>query len=234
MTSVGAFADRVVVPGSTVIPIPDGLSMREAALVGCAALTGVGAVTNAARVAPGARAVVIGAGGIGQFVIQALRLAGADIIAAVDPSEPRRARARTLGATHAVAPEALAGVIEELGGRFEFAFEAVGSAATTQVALTATDIGGTTTLIGMAPAGAEVTFDPLQFIVQEKVLLGSMYGSADPSATAKAVLADVERGALELGSMLGPSFALEDVNLAIEAALSGEEGRVTILPRDAP
>ena len=53
---------------------------------------------------PGFSALVIGAGGVGQFVVQGARIAGAAEILVVDPVEARRAQALALGATRACAP----------------------------------------------------------------------------------------------------------------------------------
>jgi S-(hydroxymethyl)glutathione dehydrogenase / alcohol dehydrogenase len=230
MTAVGAFAEKIVVAADSVIPLPDAFSLEEAALIGCAALTGVGVVHNVADVQPGARTLVIGAGGVGQFVVQALRIAGAVVIAVSDPSAERRAQARAFGATHVVAPEQLPALLEHLGEGFDVAFEAVGHPATVRTAMDATRIGGMTTLVGMAPTGTEVSFDPFTFTAQEKVLVGSMYGSADPAVTAAEVLRDAGSGALELRSMLGPTFDLDHINDGVAAALAGDAGRVTILP----
>jgi S-(hydroxymethyl)glutathione dehydrogenase / alcohol dehydrogenase len=230
MTSVGAFMEKVVVAASSVIALPDQFPLEEAALIGCAALTGVGVVHNVADVQPGARTLVIGAGGVGQFVVQALRIAGAAVIAVSDPSAERRAQAEAFGATHAVAPDELSALIGELGEGFDVAFEAVGHPATVRTALDATRIGGMTTLVGMAPTGTEVAFDPFTFTAQKKVLVGSMYGSADPALTAAGVLRDVASGALELGAILGPSFDLDHINDGVAVALAGDAGRVTIQP----
>jgi Zn-dependent alcohol dehydrogenase len=230
MTSIGAFAERIVVAANTVIPLPEGFGMEEASLLGCAALTGVGAVRNVARVQAGDRALVVGAGGVGQFAVQALRIAGAELIAVSDPSEVRREQARALGATHALEPHELPALLEELEDGFDVAIEAVGAEPTVRAAMGATRIGGTTVLVGMAPTGTEVGFDAFAFTAQEKVLVGSMYGSADPAVTATGALADVESGALELTSILGPSYDLEHVNEGIEVALAGDAGRTTILP----
>ena len=69
----------------------------QAALLGCAVLTGVGAVLYAAGVEPGASVLVIGAGGVGQFVVQGARIAGAATIVVCDPVEGRLDAARRAG-----------------------------------------------------------------------------------------------------------------------------------------
>ena len=207
--------------------------MRAGALIGCAALTGVGVVSNVAHVRPGDRTLVVGAGGVGQFVVQALRIAGAEVVAVSDPSASRREQAIALGATHAVDPSGLQSLIQRLelaDGGFDAVFEAVGDPRTVGAAMDATRIGGMTALVGMAPTGTEVSFDPLVFTAQEKVLAGSMYGSADPAVTASEVLSHVQAGALALDQMLGPEYDLDNIDEGIATALRGSEGRVLILP----
>ena len=63
------------------------MPLEQAALLGCAALTGVGAALFAARVEPGSSVLVVGAGGVGQFIVQGARIAGAAEIVCVDPLE---------------------------------------------------------------------------------------------------------------------------------------------------
>lgn len=229
MTAVGAFAELVAVPAASVIPLPDQMTMTEAALIGCAALTGVGAVANLVTVHPAARCLVVGAGGIGQFAIQALRRVGAEVIAVSDPSSTRRAAAAQFGATHAVPPDDLATLVEEIGG-FDFVVEAVGSPATIEAGIEATRIGGSMAMVGMAPTNSRAGFDPFTFVAQEKSVVGSMYGSADPAVTAADVIDASLAGEIDLGAMLGPSFALGDINEAIAVALEGNQGRTTVLP----
>ena len=58
-------------------PVPDGVPLEHAALVGCAVMTGVGAVLNTAQVRAGQSVLVVGLGGVGLSVVQGARLAGA-------------------------------------------------------------------------------------------------------------------------------------------------------------
>jgi S-(hydroxymethyl)glutathione dehydrogenase / alcohol dehydrogenase len=225
MTTVGALAERVLVPTAAVLPIPAELPLDQAALLGCAALTGVGAVLNLGGVEPGGSVLVIGAGGVGQFVVQGARIAGAGRIVAVDPVAARREAALRLGATEAAAPE-------ELGAEAEFdvAFDAVGLSETSQTALAATRWAGRTILVGIPPAGARLDLDPLEFSNREKTLTGSIYGSEPPAQAMPRVLGLIREGRLELASLVGPRFPLDEVNEAVEASLAGAPGRVLVTP----
>jgi len=78
------FAERTVVAAAGAVPLPTGLPLWQAALLGCGVLTGFGAVRNVGRVAPGESVAVIGCGGVGLQVLAAAGLAGASPLIAVD------------------------------------------------------------------------------------------------------------------------------------------------------
>lgn len=65
-------------------------------------MTGAGAVLNALRMRPDSMLVVVGFGGVGLGAVMAARLAGAELLVAVDPVPARRAlgRLRTWHASH--------------------------------------------------------------------------------------------------------------------------------------
>ncbi len=111
-TATGALAERIVVSERVALPTRGDVPLEQAALLGCAALTGVGAALFAARVEPGSSVLVIGAGGVGQFIVQGARIAGAATIVCVDPLDARREQAIRLGATHVAEPDGLKGLMK--------------------------------------------------------------------------------------------------------------------------
>jgi S-(hydroxymethyl)glutathione dehydrogenase/alcohol dehydrogenase len=227
-TATGCLAERVVVASKVALPVR-GVPLREAALLGCAALTGVGSVLFAARVTPGSSVLVVGAGGVGQFVVQGARIAGAETIVAVDPVAARRSRALALGATQAVDPGELETALADVAPEgVDFGFDAVGYPGTTETALACVRSSGTVVMVGLPPAGSRLDLDPAIFLRREKWLTGTMYGSEDPAVALPILLGHVRDGRLELGSLVGPEFALDDVNEAIEASLAGSPGRVLV------
>jgi S-(hydroxymethyl)glutathione dehydrogenase/alcohol dehydrogenase len=230
-TATGALAERVVVAGGAAMPLPDAVPLEQAALLGCAALTGVGAVLNAARPEPGFSALVIGAGGVGQFVVQGARIAGAAEILVVDPVEARREQALALGATRACAPDDVREAVTALDPEgVDYAFDAVGAAATTKLALRWTRGGGTTVVVGLPAGGEKLELDPFEFSNREKTLTGTIYGSEDPAVALPQLLDFVADGRLELASLVGPSFPLDRADDAFRASLAGEPGRVLVTP----
>ncbi|HWH06097.1 MAG TPA: zinc-binding dehydrogenase [Gaiellaceae bacterium] len=230
-TATGALADRVVVAAGAALPVGADVPLEQAALLGCAALTGVGAVLNAARPEPGFSALVIGAGGVGQFVVQGARIAGAAAVLAVDPVEARREQALRLGATHACAPEELRDAVRALDPEgVDVAFDAVGAPETTALALRWIRGGGTAVVVGLAATGARLSLDPLDFTNREKTLTGTIYGSEDPAVALPRLLDLLRAGELDLASLVGPSYPLDAADDAFRASLDGAPGRVLVTP----
>jgi S-(hydroxymethyl)glutathione dehydrogenase/alcohol dehydrogenase len=227
MTATGCLAEYVVVPANAALPLGDEIASEEAALLGCAALTGVGAVRNASTLAAGQSVLVVGAGGVGQFVVQGARIAGAADIVCVDTNADRLRLARAVGATSVGHPDDLPSLASD---GVDVAFDAVGLPATAALALQHTRSTGQCVLVGMPPAGARLDLDPAEFINREKTLTGTVYGSEDPARALPRLLDDVRQGRLELRSMLGPTFPLDEADEAYRASIGGSPGRVVICP----
>src|SRR5258708_9434827 len=112
------FADHVVVAAEGAIPVPCDVPFDALATLGCGVVTGVGAVARAARVPPGARVVVIGAGGVGLNVVHGPALARRDGILPLDRRPVPLALARTFGATDTIEAGArVPGAVRELNRR---------------------------------------------------------------------------------------------------------------------
>jgi len=230
-TATGALAEHVVVAGGAALPLAADVPLEHAALLGCAALTGVGAVLNAARPPAGFTTLVLGAGGVGQFVVQGARIAGAAAVLVVDPVESRREQALRLGATHAFAPEDVRAALRDFDPEgVDYAFDAVGAPETTALALRWTRGGGTTVVVGLPAAGARLELDPLDFTNREKTLTGTIYGSEDPAVALPRLVDLVRSGELQLASLVGPSFPLDRADDAFQASLAGSPGRVLVVP----
>jgi S-(hydroxymethyl)glutathione dehydrogenase/alcohol dehydrogenase len=221
----------MVVAAKVALPTGGGIPLCEAALLGCAALTGVGSVLFAARVSAGSSVLVLGAGGVGQFVVQGARIAGAETIVCADPVEARRAQALELGATHAFDLGELEAELPKIASEgVDYAFDAVGDPAVSIAALELTRSGGTIVIVGLPPTGSRLDLDPAQFTRREKWLTGTMYGSEDPAVALPILLEHVREGRLDLASLVGPAYPLDAVNDAVEASHAGSPGRVLVTP----
>jgi S-(hydroxymethyl)glutathione dehydrogenase/alcohol dehydrogenase len=230
-TATGCLQERLVVTERVALPIGGGVPLEEAALLGCAALTGVGAVLFAARTQPSESVLIVGAGGVGQFCVQGARIAGAETIVVVDPLAARLELARELGATQTTEPDGLKALMKEIApDGADRAFDVVGNPETAATALRFTRSGGTCVIVGIPATGERLDLDFGEFNRREKFLTGTMYGSEDPAVALPILLDHVRAGRLKLRELLGPSYPLEQVNEAFDAALAGTPGRVLVLP----
>ncbi len=229
---VSSFSNYTVVPEKAVLKIPDDLPLERAALLGCAVITGVGAVVNAARVRPGSSVAVFGTGGVGINVVQGAVLAGAEKIIAVDLMASRLEHARRFGATHtidAAVGDPVAQVRELTGGAgVDYAFEVVGLPATMRQAYDSLAKRGVATVVGITPTTAEVTIPSLSLVYEERVLTGSLYGSAAPKTDIPRLIDLYRAGRLKLDELLTRSYPIEEINQAYEALESGETLRSVV------
>jgi NADPH:quinone reductase-like Zn-dependent oxidoreductase len=94
----GGFAEYAVVPASTLLEIPDGVSYETAAAAGLVFVTAWHALTNRARLQPGERVLITGgSGGVSTAAIQIARHMGATVFA-VTSGPDNVARVGGLGA----------------------------------------------------------------------------------------------------------------------------------------
>ena len=227
MANVGGFAEFVLTAASGLVKIPDDIGLDIAALVGCSVMTGVGAAVNTAKVEPGTTVAVIGAGGVGLNIIQGARLAGARQIIAIDMVEHKLSIAKDFGATDTVNAgdtDAVEAVQQLTGGGVDYAFEAIGLAATSEQAYNMAARGGTAVIVGMVPPTEQIKISPLIWL-EEKTLKGSFYGSARFHTDMPRILDLYKQGKLDLDGLVTKRFALEEINEAFETLKSGEVAR---------
>jgi hypothetical protein len=101
-TTVGGYAERMLLSAPLLLPIPNGLDAQHASLAEPMAV-GLHAV-NKSGIQPGESALVLGCGPIGIAVVAVLRTRGVETIVAADFSPKRRELAATMGAGQTVDP----------------------------------------------------------------------------------------------------------------------------------
>ena len=231
MFRLSAFAELMLVHENAVVKIRRDMPLDRAALIGCAVTTGLGAVFRTARVPPGSTVAVLGCGGVGLNCVQGAAIAGAGRVIAVDPLPWKLELARTFGATDAVdaaAGDPVGQVRELTGGGVEFAFEAVGLAATAEQAFAMLRKGGTATVIGMIPVGERVALPGSDFL-QEKTIQGSSMGSNRFRVDMPRYVDLYLQGRLKLDELVSARIGLEEVNDGFAAMRRGEVARSVIV-----
>ncbi|MHC3437775.1 quinone oxidoreductase family protein [Natrialbaceae archaeon A-gly3] len=102
LTSSGGYAERASAPVETTIPVPDALSIREAAAIPVQGLTAHNTLFKWGGLEAGERVLIhAAAGGVGSLAVQLSARAGAEVFATAS-TEDKRDLARDLGADHAI------------------------------------------------------------------------------------------------------------------------------------
>jgi len=228
-SALGTMAELAVVPARAAVKLPADAPVDRCALLGCAVMTGVGAVLNTARVPPGSRVAVFGAGGVGLNAIQGAAIVGAERIIAVDTVAKKLEIARQLGATDVVDASAADPVdaIRQLthGRGADYAFEAIGRKETIEQAYASTRKGGTCVVIGLGSVKESISLNVMMLPLLEKRLLGSWYGSANVHLDIPRLFDLYREGKLKLDELVTKTYSLGEVNQAFLDMLSGLNAR---------
>jgi len=224
----GAFAEYIRVSEDRLLRVPDGVSLRQAALAEPLAVALHGITRSGIR--PGRRALVTGAGPIGSLTVAALLARGVNDVVVSEPVAARRELCERLGAV-ALEPAALAAPTSPnlpVDHPFDVALECSGNAHAMEAALAQLRRMGTLVLVGagMRPP----RFDPNRILLNELVITGAFCYDQHGFDAALDLLADpefpadalVEPGDVGLDGLLG----------AIESLGAGEiPAKVMIAPR---
>ena len=230
---VSVMAEHATVHRDNVLKIDSDIPLDKAALVGCAVMTGVGAALNTAKVEAGSSVAVFGAGGIGLNVIQGAALAGAEKIIAVDLEDKKLEFAQQFGATHTVNPgsdgDPVVKIGEITGGGADYAFECIGIPEVIAQTYNAIHKGGTAVVVGVTRADGAVTLGTFMMPFQEKVLTGSMYGSARPKIDFPRLLNLYRSKRLKLDELVTATYPIDEINRAFDDMLNGVNARGVLI-----
>jgi S-(hydroxymethyl)glutathione dehydrogenase / alcohol dehydrogenase len=227
------FSSFTVVPEIAAAKIRPDAPFDKVCYIGCGVTTGIGAVINTAKVEPGARVVVFGLGGIGLNVVQGARMVGADRIIGVDLNPARREIAQRFGLTDFVNPSELKGdlvpyLVELTGGGADYSFECVGDTKLMRQALECCHKGwGVSVIIGVAPAGAEISTRPFQ-LVTGRVWKGTAFGGARGRTDVPRIVDWYMNGKIQIDPLITHTLPLERINEAFDLMHEGTSIRTVV------
>lgn len=228
------FANHTVLPEIALAKVRPDAPFDKICYIGCGVTTGIGAVINTAKVEIGSRAIVFGLGGIGLNVIQGLRLAGADQIVGVDLNPSKVEMAKRFGMTDFVNPndvtdDMVAHLVDLTGGGADYTFDATGNVNVMRTALESAHKGwGESIIIGVAPAGAEISTRPFQ-LVTGRSWRGTAFGGARGRTDVPKIVDWYMDGKIEIDPMITHTMPLEDINKGFDLMHKGESIRAVVV-----
>lgn len=220
----GGFAEYVVVPVESVIPIPDSLSFEAAAVTMDSVLATYRALVTRGGLRPGESVLIVGAGGLGLAAVQVGISVGARV-AVVDLDPDHQAAALQAGAEIAVGPEGLEEVRAWSAGGVDLGLETAGARAAFDLLAALMKPGGRIVCNGYQP-GREYGIQSLELVTKEISVLGSRNGNHSDALAALHAVAD---GAI--APLIAEVLPLEQVADAMARLRAGlVVGRIVLRP----
>lgn len=220
----GGFSEYTLVDEHMVHKMPEGLSFEQGALVEPAAVA-LHSV-RMSKLKAGDTAVVYGTGPIGLLLIEALKVAGASEIYAVEISEERAAKAKELGAKEVINPTKIDPVerLQELtDGGVDVAFEVTGVSSVLQQCIDSTTFEGETIVVSIWESDA--SFHPNTIVLQERTVKGIIaYRDIYP-----AVMQLMNQGYFKAEDLVTKRITLDEVVTEGFDALVKERNQIKIL-----
>ena len=226
VTAPGGFAEYFKAPARNLLVLPAEVPFDAGGLVACAVITAVHAYRRASLHANDT-AVVLGAGGIGQILIQILVGGGVRTIAVSRLAESLKlAEANRAALTVPLAaPDAADRVRAFAGSEYDgvdCVFDLVGTAATMQAAEGFVRRAGRIVVIGEEPQYPAI--DTIRIAQRELEIVGSRNGSLQDAADSLAMMS-----AGVIRPPIAQRFPLEDINEALGLLRSGRaRGRIVV------
>lgn len=213
-----AQAEYIVWKAAQVYRLPPSVPLREGALFEPFTIA-VGAIDRA-ELRPGQSVFVLGAGSIGQMLIQMAGRTGAALVGASVRTPWKRELALHMGADFVVDPRAedlTARVRKETQGRgFDVVLESSGSLECARQALEIVSPGGTVVLLSYYPPGSVLPIDLYQTVVTKELTLKGMQLAQNSWARALALFPR-----MDLGALISKVYPLEECRQAYRDLVSG-------------
>lgn len=212
--------------GTTVVPLPDGVSDEVAAPANCATATVAAALRVAGEVA-GRDVLVLGAGMLGLTAAAMARASGAGRVHVVDPDGGRRAMAERFGADVTTDPDGAEDV-----GPADVVLELSGSSAAVEQALALAGLGGRVVLVGSVAPERPVRLDP-ERLVRGLIRVEGVHNYRPADLRAGVEFLSGSGARFPFGELVGSVHPLAEVGRAVDAALTGTDVRVGVRPGSA-
>lgn len=224
----GGFAQRLAVPASIAVPIPDSVSLEVGSLMESAGVAWT-ALARSGFAGVGGTVLVSGCGPVGLVAIQLSLLLGATHVVAVEPNPYRRALAESLGAKVLDPSDDIVGYCRSIGARrdgVDVAFEVSAAPSALPVLLKSVRREGDVVTIGHP--SREIPIDVATFINKKGITLRGVFGRRLWS-TWEDLGQLLDSGRLDLSWLISHRLKLTEFDDAIKL-LTGDANKVVLYP----
>ncbi|MCH9632030.1 MAG: S-(hydroxymethyl)glutathione dehydrogenase [Chlamydiae bacterium] len=230
--AISTFMTHAVISENRLIPIEKDLSLKLAALLGCALPTGIGMVLNTAKVKPGSSIAIFGLGGIGMSALIGAKLMYASNSIAIDISEEKLNLAKQLGATHTInaskenVNEKILEYTCNLG--VDYSIEAAGNKSAMQQAFKSVkNHTGLCVIAGNLKHDQTIEINPFDLILGKKII-GTWGGESKIDEDIFLYSKLLKEAKINLDPLISHEFKLDQINEAVSLLDEGKAVRCLI------
>lgn len=224
-----SFSQYTVVSQFSLVGVNNKAPLDKACLLGCGVTTGYGAATKTAKVEEGTNVAVFGVGCVGLAVIDGAVASKAKRIIAVDVNDGKESWAKKFGATDFVNPTKIPGgkdvvqhLIEMTDGGLDYTFDCTGNVKVMRQALECAHKGwGSSTIIGVAAAGEEISTRPFQLVTGRK-WQGSAFGGVKGRTDLPGIVDRYMKGQFRVDDYITHAQDLDHINQGFDDMKQGE------------
>lgn len=225
---LGGLAEQcLLVPGTSIVRLPEALPLEAACPASCATATIVAALEAAGDLS-GRTVGLLGAGMLGLTACAMARAQGAAEVVCVEPHPARRELALRFGATRAIDAEALEGPTEILP-EFDAVVELSGQAAAFHAAWPRIRTGGTLVLVGSVFPGPPVPI-ALEQIVRRHLTIRGVHNYAPRHLAAAVVFLSRHHERVPFAELVAQWYPLSSIAEAFMASAQPDAIRVGVRP----
>lgn len=219
-----SFASHALVSESSVVRIDRDVPLALMGPLGCGMQTGAGTVLNVLAARPGRSVAIFGAGSVGLAGVMAARIAGAEVVIAIDIDDARTRLAGELGATH-VFNATSGGVVEFVraatrGRGVDGSVECTGLPKVLRQAADVLAPCGVCALVGVADPRAEVPIN-MSAMLRGRSVRGVTEGDVIPQSFIPKLIGWWRAGRFPFDRLVR-YFDLGQINEAVAACAAGE------------
>jgi threonine 3-dehydrogenase len=224
----GVFAERVAVPSTICVKLPESVSLETGALLESAGVA-VHAIQRCGYAVAGQNVLVNGCGPVGLALIQLAGGMGAANIVAVEPNPYRRKQAESIGAQALEPSDPVIEICRSIAGSrggFDVAFEVSGVRGVLPTLFES--LRREATLVTVGHPGEPAPVDIAAYINKHGITMRGIFGRRLWDTWEQLVIL-VESGKLDLSWLVTHRLPLTAVDEAINL-LTGDAGKVLLMP----
>ncbi|KYQ91641.1 zinc-containing alcohol dehydrogenase (ADH) [Tieghemostelium lacteum] len=227
------FSEYTVLPEISVCKVREDAPLDKVCLLGCGITTGFGAALYTAKVEKDSTVAVFGLGAVGLSVIQGAVDAGAKRIIGIDMNPSKFVMAKQFGCTEFLNPSEFQQpiqqvIVEKTDGGVDYSFECIGNVNVMRAALECCHKGwGVSTIIGVAPAGTEISTRPFQ-LVTGRTWKGSAFGGVKSRSQLPEIVEKYMDKKLKVDEYITFTYKLNEINEAFHVMHEGKSIRSVV------